>query len=206
MFRIRNQDRVLNLAHPGGGAIDLGLDEKLGKQEPISNWPAPGFVLARDGRSTRAWKVPDVSYRTASLLVPLDRSRQVCAGFEDLVEQLPITVEGVDWILIHRLGAVARLNADLSDFEPPPMPHSWQRYWLIRRAVLSDDQRLYGAFFTIDGHGGSPFCGAAFRDRVKAMRLVGLDFEEIGWFQRPGDPRPLSTAPAQPQRGPPATE
>lgn len=191
---------TLNVGYSAGGKAGLDLSLLLGSGRHLAReWNVAPYYLARDGRATRTWKVPDASLDTASIKVRADRAAELREGLDDLVESLPISVEGVPWTLIHYVGSIAHLDEARSDWSAPPLPHPYQRYSMIRRAVLRDEPRLYIAFFTIEGTGGSWLhCGAAFRERVMRMGLVGLSFKEAGYFHREGDPEPPPPEPWPP--------
>jgi len=148
--------------------------------------------LAHDGRRTRSWRAPDIAIFDAGLLVRARLAASLTIGFESLVELLPFDVEGEDWTMIHCTDSVADLDEQRSDVDRPPVPNPTVRYvFPHRRVVLKDKGLQHGAPFVIDGTSRGPvYCGAGFRSKVLSMGLVGVQFREVGWFHRPGDPEP----------------
>lgn len=160
-----------------------------------------GHYPARDEVITRSWVTPQIWPSGDCLLAKEDFAHALIHGFEDMVECLPVRLEGAPWTLLHYVGRTAVFDEKRSDWDPPPMPHPFQRYCMIRRVVLQDSPRLYSAFFTVPGTGEHYlFCGAGFRERVMQLGLVGLQFREVGYFHREGDPEPPPPRPAPASR------
>ena len=208
VFEVWNEERFLNYGFVDNAMFDVALHVPFGFERLSATWSPWKYKVWGTKKDKRSLKTPDLMNSLhGALFVRPEHARQLCEGFEHFVELLPIDVEGAPWFLAHCFEARAVLDGHRSDYMPPPVPHPWQQYWMVRRAVLQDNPTLYSAFFSIQGRGSSLYCGAAFRDRVERMGLEGLRFKEIGYFHRPGDPEPPPPepwfAPAKPIELPP---
>jgi hypothetical protein len=191
VFEVWNEEGFLNYGFVEKAMFDVALHVPFGFERLAATWSPWKYKVWGTKKDKRSFKMPDVANSLhGALFVRPEHARQLCEGFEDFVELLTIDVEGAPWLLAHCFEARAVLDERRSDYMPPPMPHPWQRYWMVRRAVLQDDATLYFSFFSIQGRGASLYCGAAFRERIQKMGLAGLRFKEIGYFHRPGDPEP----------------
>jgi hypothetical protein len=208
VFEVWNEEGFLNYGFVDKTMFRVALDVPFGFKRQLATWVPWKYKVWGTKKDIRSLKLPDVrNSLDGALFVRPENAQQLCEGFEQSVELLPIDVEGAPWFLAHCFAARAVLDERRSDYSPPLVQHPWQRYWMVRRAVLQDDATLYSSFFCIQGRGASLYCGAAFRERVERMGLEGLRFKEIGYFHRPGDPEPPPPepwfAPAKPIELPP---
>ena len=115
--------------------------------------------------------VPGLAFRKdlESVLFPVDNKN---------IELLPITVEGADWILINCLNTISQydekqriiLYRDTSG-----------TMFMVQRLIVNEFPIDTDELFTIDGSNRSTiFVSESFVNRVKHLRLKGLQFKHIG--------------------------
>jgi hypothetical protein len=185
VFEVKNEEGFLSFGFVEQAMFAVAIDVPFGRQRLAATWSPWKYKVWGTSKDKRSLKTPDVANALCgALFIKPQDAGCLIDGFESAVELLPIEVDGMPWFLMHCFEARAVLNEPLSDYLPPPTPHPWQRYWIVHRAVLHDDPQLYPACFCIQGRGPTVYCGAGFRSRVQAMGLAGLQFKEVGHFER----------------------
>ena len=140
-----------------------------------SGWSELNFAFYRE--SMPEGKEPDIAILVPGLAFRKDLESLLFPVSNPNIELLPITVDGTDWMLVNCLNSINQYDEKQSIF----YRDNSGTIFMVQRLIVNDIPIDTDELFTIDGSNRSTvFVSESFVNRVKHLRLKGLNFKHIG--------------------------
>lgn len=154
---------------------DFFANSGLNFESLKDSWRKLSFEFYREGKL--AGREPDLVFLAPCIAIKKEFSEFVFSQHNRNIELLPISISGEEWVLVNCLSTVQKYNEDRSIVHKD----SSGTIYMVQKLVLDEFPVGGDEVFTMsNSNRSSVLVIEPFVDRVKDLKLKGLQFKQIG--------------------------